>query len=879
MFEDKEIKSLEVEVCDYFTFDFPHTTFYDHVTEFLVIGCLLPNDTVDLKKLFGDSQSFLDRSEEVFGLMTEYMQKKVERKLRENSIDIMETILEFYDPDPNSQREVAFLVITIARELCFIQLSKSDCLQRKFNIEIESERRFLEAIEKVISNFDESSSEMISNEDEDSSLSSVGNYASQNESSEIERTLEEDSLDSCAESRIEEGLDQFFFNPTTHKDKEIDKRKFTRENTSLDIQRKDKEETKAQSNAMSQAQGSPTVMEINFKKSLEHSPKMLRQGNSKSTIKILPRIHSQRSAIKKKAASIISSVKNLNLTLNEENSRFRGSISPEMHNCYKITDQIFKTSRPVVDYSWKIEAKEPLNLGFKSPGNTLLKKSIKNLTMTKSYAFEKSQFKQYKVSSKKDKNGKRSSLEPQALAGLIRKSLKKESFKGWSFKKVKTSRLKSGKILTEKERQMKSFDQPNIHKSIQNFHFSKKKNEQVSSKRGLTERRRITMSPCIKNGLKLALINKKKSSKKSITLKSYTTKKFSIYDRIPSTSPSKHSKISSCSAFDSVTLYKKKKFKEREDKPKEQKKQEEVQGPAPCPLKLKLDSIKHRISFMSPGDKKLKLGDIKSSRVSSIRSSKFGQKMKFDKLKIYTDRSRNHSRNTSRQTRNTQVNAIRKILDKPRSGFQRLKTSIINSTKSYKKGKENQYGFSDKARKFPEPGSFLRGSMTATKREEEGIISRGKVNNSKIMNLLRKKRSRDILKQFDKNKDGKQKFSFTNRARLYSPNFDKLRLVKDPKKPKIKTEIGMLSSRFKNTSYFDNKVLSKMSIGASSVKNRDEKSKTFLKENFDIADFSISEKKRSLGMNLSSKKGYMKKIYGIKDELIGIGLNDFEPCR
>lgn len=888
MFEDEEIKELEVEVCNFFSFDFPHITFYDHVTEFLVIGCLLPHDTVNLEKLFGDGQNLLDRSEEVFGLMTEYMQKKIERKLRENSIDIMETILEFYDSDPDSQREAAFLVITIARELCCIETSKSDTLQRKFNISIKNQRRFLEAIERVISNFEESSTDMISGEEEES-LSTMQICVSNDDTSDLKSFRDDDSLDSFdKETKDVEKLDS--------KDKEkitflasdeygslnkdgvfgLEKERSC-ESTYIEF-KKDVKFGLGSAKAFSQKKMYPVMDKINFKKSIEQSPKILHQTKSKSTIKILPRIQSQRSAIKKKAANIISSVNNLNFTLSKENTRFRASVSPDIQNCYKINDKISKTSKPVVDYSWRVEARDPSNNKFISPRKKSFRDSIKTLTMTKSYAFEKRQFKQHKAAGRKEMNAKRCSLEPQALAGLIRKSLKKENFKAWPFKKSKNSRLKSGKILTQKERQMKSFDQSIVHKSIQSFHFSKVKKSQVAQKKGLTDRRRITMSPCIKNGLKLALINCQKSSKKSVNLKSYTTKKFSIYDRIPSNSPSKYSKISSCSAFDSVTLYKKKKRKDKEANLKER------ETPAICPSRLKLSSVKPKISFMSPGDRKIQLCDIKSTRISSIRSSKFGKKMKFEKFTMYTDRSAK-SRTASRQKRKFQVSAIKKILDKPRTGFKKLKSSIINSTKSYKLkgGKENSYGFSAKVKKFPEPGSFLKASSIILKKEEElGIGKHGKIKNSKIMNLLRKKRSRDILKQFDKNKDGKQKFSFTNRARLHSPNFDKLRLPRDTKKPKVKTEIGILSSRFKNTSYFDIKgqrVAHKSSLVCSSTRNKDEKPKNFLKENFDLDRLNSSGKKISLEVDISNKKKYMKKIYGLKEEILDFDQNEFELCR
>ena len=85
---------MEVEICQFFNFDLPHFTFYDHVTEFLVIGCLLPDDKINLRKLFDEDFSVgNEQNTEVYQNMVPGIQKKVERKLRENSIDVMETIL------------------------------------------------------------------------------------------------------------------------------------------------------------------------------------------------------------------------------------------------------------------------------------------------------------------------------------------------------------------------------------------------------------------------------------------------------------------------------------------------------------------------------------------------------------------------------------------------------------------------------------------------------------------------------------------------------------------------------------------------------------------------------------------------------------------
>lgn len=883
---------MEVEICQFFNFDLPHFTFYDHVTEFLVIGCLLPDDKINLRKLFDEDFSVgNEQNTEVYQNMVPGIQKKVERKLRENSIDVMETILEFYDTDPDSQREIAYLILVTARELSYVLQPHCLELLSKFNIFVKSEQRFLAAKDLIMANFEDSVSEeevySIERETEEESYMTHEKQLDEYKMSSINpdivqtnrsRDTSYDSSSSDSHNVYKENSEEVrspYCSPNDT-DYKIDLKDTSKFNFSKKVNKNEIEGFNSTSQYISPVNFDIELME-EPQKEYRDEIEIMETRKSKSTIKIKPKKAEilapknnnkiTKVSNKRRISQIMSSYNNLNSLMQKENNfNLRTSVSPKIENIFKMKDNLSKTSRPTVDYSWKVEPHEPLMSSFRSPDSKVLdlKKSLKNLTLAKSYAFEGSQFSQLKRSSnQKSKSKRKRSLESKNLTDMIRSSKKKEQ-NAWPLKRLQT--FKDNLEATKVNLDLKSFD----FAPKNNLKNSKKK-ELIKEKSPNNDKRRISMSPNLKNTLKNAM-KKTLNTLTSKKLTTFATNKFSMIDDNNNVSPTKFSKLSSSSIFDSIALQKKRKKIEESTKKKD--------------WKAKLNSIRSKLSYKSP-DKKKDDGTIipKTSRISSIKSTKICYKN--IQNSALTDRGVK-SRGNSKQMRKFQVECVRKILDKS-TGFNKLKSSLINSSKSYKQQPEIEHTNDelDRKKKISDMELMFKTNISKVKSREGSVT---KIKNSKIMSLLRKKRSRDILKQFDKNNEkdasSRKLSSFLKNKISSPPNIDQIKTYRDTRKrDKSKTEIGLLSSRFKK-SYFDNgkakeknqsSFIQRSQILTGKIKKIENSGSKF-KENFnEIIYGSRSGSNGSGGKKF--KQSYLQKIYGLQENIFDNEISTFEMYR
>lgn len=858
---------MEVEICQFFEFDLPHTTFYDHVTEFLVIGCLLEQDSINLKKLFEEDHSVYENREELFSMMSYEMKRKVERKLRENSIDVMETILEFYDTDPSSQREAAYLIIVTARELCYVERAHCMELMNKFNIFIHDENRFLNAKEKILTHFEDSISEVFSVEVME--REEKEGFETKQKSYDVlkEQFFEQDEMktnsrftvsyeSSCSEngeinprstyySPIESGFEFNNFGSSNRIQNEMMSQRLSEKKSR---RRFSEEEEEKEMEVPYQSQSHPNVprVQLNFdlgQESKQSQKKLVKKNsNTKSTIKILPRDDLLRSAIKKRASVILSSYGKISKTQIGETLKFRASTSPKFQN---HLEEILKTARPVVDYSWKVEPKDPLaKKSISREPMKYIKKVKKNTKkLAKSYAFDKISF-----SHKKNKiKSKKGNLDSSLITSIVKKTLRSDK-KPWPLRKLETFQASS-----------KKGDNSSILKTFEYMPYGK---SQASSSNDFKKRRRITMSPAMTGVLEESF---RKNTNK-FTLTETKLKKFGEKKKINTRQGSlgSTSKMSSLSMFDSVALQRMKKMKKVENK-----------KPS---YKFKLKSIKSKLSYMSPEKVNITSEIPKSTRISSIKSSKLWYK---NSGSAFTERgaktrvnSNYKSQKSQKQNRMQQVKKIKKILDGS-TGFKKLKMSLLNSKKNHYSKKKDQMK-NGKSGLSKEPKKLMK--MASSKRMMREETSFSKIKNSKIMSLLRKKRSRDILKQFDRNNTSKTRKSMALRGSGNNHPLN-LRNNREQKKKSSKTEIGLLSSRFKGTSYFDS---SKQNYVRGQLTTRlrgGENSESKHKENFETEEDRRNGGITSRGIGSFKKQDYLKKIYGLRHQGFEREVSDFEMYR
>ena len=164
MMKDPDLKRAEVEVCLYFNWEIPHTTFYDHVTEFLVRGCLDDKDLVDINglNLYSDSTPANPSTSSpehpksksvIFCLLDESTKDLIVKKIRGFCIDIMESILTNFSWNKNLQKELAYLVIVCSRKLCLVEKPHKASLARRLGIQLRNSQKVFEALNLILGKF------------------------------------------------------------------------------------------------------------------------------------------------------------------------------------------------------------------------------------------------------------------------------------------------------------------------------------------------------------------------------------------------------------------------------------------------------------------------------------------------------------------------------------------------------------------------------------------------------------------------------------------------------------------------------------------------------------------------------------------------------